>query len=125
MMTVAGTEPSDRNKIRQDLVAARYKGETVVVPVASITPTIYAEAQVGIDVIQRIGMNIDLQNMEWGSVAARRANRARIDKGGWNVFYTELGGMGNISPGPDIAVRTSRGDSWFGWPIDPKMENTA
>ncbi|HKM68983.1 MAG TPA: ABC transporter substrate-binding protein, partial [Stellaceae bacterium] len=45
-----------------------------------------------------------------------------IDKGGWNIFYTYLGGMGNISPGPDIAIRASGADSWFGWPVDPKME---
>jgi len=30
--------------------------------------------------------------------------------------------MGNISPGPDIAIRASGADSWFGWPDDPKME---
>src|SRR5271165_2768845 len=78
--------------------------------------------QVATDVLQRIGMNIDLQVMEWGSVVARRASREPIDKGGWNIFYTYLGGMGNISPGPDIAIRASGADSWFGWPVDPKME---
>jgi peptide/nickel transport system substrate-binding protein len=54
--------------------------------------------------------------------AARRASREPIDKGGWNIFYTYLGGMGNISPGPDIAIRASGADAWFGWPTDPKME---
>ena len=29
---------------------------------------------------------------------------------------------GNISPGPDIAIRASGADAWFGWPTDPKME---
>ena len=67
-------------------------------------------------------MNIDLQTMEWGSVVARRASREPADKGGWNIFYTYLGGMGNISPGPDIAIRASGADAWFGWPSDPKME---
>jgi peptide/nickel transport system substrate-binding protein len=56
------------------------------------------------------------------SRVARRASREPIDKGGWNIFYTYLGGMGNISPGPDIAIRSSGLDSWFGWPTDPKME---
>ena len=114
--------PKDLDKIKKDLAAAGYKGERVVVLAASTIPTIYAEAQVATDVLQRIGMNIDLQTMEWGSVVSRRASREPIDKGGWNIFYTYLGGMGNISPGPDIAIRASGADSWFGWPVDPKME---
>ena len=114
--------PKDLNKIKENLAAAGYKGEKVVVLAASTIPTIYAEAQVATDVLQRIGMNIDLQTMEWGGVVARRASREPIDKGGWNIFYTYLGGMGNISPGPDIALRASGVDSWFGWPTDPKME---
>jgi peptide/nickel transport system substrate-binding protein len=112
----------DFDKIKKDLASAGYQGERVVVLAASTIPTIYAEAQVATDVMQRIGMNIDLQTMEWGSVVARRASREPIDKGGWNIFYTYLGGMGNISPGPDIAIRASGADAWFGWPTDPKME---
>jgi peptide/nickel transport system substrate-binding protein len=114
--------PKDLDKIKKDLAGAGYKGERVVVLAASTIPTIYAEAQVATDVLQRIGMNIDLQTMEWGSVVARRASREPIDKSGWNIFYTYLGGMGNISPGPDIAIRASGKDAWFGWPNDPKME---
>ena len=114
--------PKDFDKIKEDLASAGYQGERVVVLAASTIPTIYAEAQVATDVLQRIGMNIDLQTMEWGSVVARRASREPIDKGGWNIFYTYLGGMGNISPGPDIAIRASGADAWFGWPTDPKME---
>ena len=114
--------PKDFDKIKKDLASAGYQGERVVVLAASTIPTIYAEAQVATDVLQRIGMNIDLQTMEWGSVVARRASREPIDKGGWNIFYTYLGGMGNISPGPDIAIRASGADAWFGWPTDPKME---
>jgi peptide/nickel transport system substrate-binding protein len=114
--------PKDLDKIKRELAEAGCKGERVVVLAASTIPTIFAEAQVATDVLQRIGMNIDLQVMEWGSVVARRASREPIDKGGWNIFYTYLGGIGNISPGPAIALRASGADAWFGWPTDPKME---
>ncbi len=67
-------------------------------------------------------MNVDLLALEWGGVVARRASREPPDKGGWNIFYTYLGGMGNISPGPDIAIRGSGTSAWFGWPTDAKME---
>jgi peptide/nickel transport system substrate-binding protein len=114
--------PKDLEKIRRDLKDAGYQGEKVVVLAASTIPTIYAEAQVVTDLLQRIGMNIDFQAMEWGSVVARRASRAPIDKGGWNIFYTFLSGLGNISPGPNIPIRAGGADAWFGWPDDPKME---
>jgi len=100
---------------KRDLAGAGYKGERVVVLAASTIPTIFAEAQVATDVLQRIGMNIDLQAMEWGSVVARRASREPIDKGGWNIFYTYLGGVGNISPGPDIAIRVRVADRPEKW----------
>jgi peptide/nickel transport system substrate-binding protein len=126
MASTVGVEitrgPKDLNRVKQELADAGYKGERVVVLAASTIPVIFAEAQVATDVLQRIGMNIDLQTMEWGSVVARRASREPLDKGGWNIFYTYLGGMGNISPGPDIAIRASGADAWFGWPSDPKME---
>jgi peptide/nickel transport system substrate-binding protein len=114
--------PKDIDSIKKNLASAGYQGERVVVLAASTIPSIFAEAQVATDVLRRIGMNIDLQVLEWGSVVARRASREPVDKGGWNIFYTALGGMGNISPGPNIAIRASGADAWFGWPTDPKME---
>src|SRR6201987_6427228 len=88
--------PKDLNRIKENLAAAGYNGEKVVVLAASTIPTIYAEAQVATDVLQRIGMNIDLQTMEWSSVVARRGGREPGDKGGWNIFCTYLGGMGSV-----------------------------
>jgi peptide/nickel transport system substrate-binding protein len=66
---------------------------------------IWAEAQVASDLLTRIGFNVDLQALEWGTVVQRRASREPIDKGGWNIFYTYLGGFGNVSPAPNIAIR--------------------
>ena len=114
--------PKDIGSIKKNLASAGYQGERVVVLAASTIPSIFAEAQVATDVLRRIGMNIDLQVLEWGTVVARRASREPVDKGGWNIFYTSLGGMGNISPGPNIAIRASGADAWFGWPTDPRME---
>jgi peptide/nickel transport system substrate-binding protein len=80
-------------------------------------------SQVATDVLQRVGMNIDMQLLEWGSVVARRGSREPADKGGWSIFYTSLGGMGNVSPGPNLPLRANGPGAWFGWPDDPKMES--
>jgi peptide/nickel transport system substrate-binding protein len=127
MASTVGVEitrgPKDYDKLRQELIAAGYKGEKVVILAASTIPTIWAEAQVASDTLKKIGFNIDFQSLEWGMVVARRASQEPIDKGGWNIFYTYLGGFGNISPAPNITFKSSGTKSnWFGWPTDPKME---
>jgi peptide/nickel transport system substrate-binding protein len=115
--------PKDYNKLRQDLVAAGYKGEKVVILAATTIPSIWAEAQVASDALKKIGMNTDFQALEWGTVVQRRASKEPLDKGGWNIFYTYLGGFGNITPAPNLPIRSTGGNgSWFGWPNDPKME---
>lgn len=126
MASTVGVEitrgPKDLAKIKAALAATGYKGEKIVILAATTIPTIWAEAQVASDLLSRIGFNIDLQALEWGAVVARRASREPIDKGGWNIFYTYLGGFGNVSPAPNIAIRGNGAAAWFGWPTDPKME---
>ena len=126
MASTVGVEitrgPKDYDKLKKDLIAAGYKGEKVVILAASSIPSIFAEAQVASDVLTKIGMNVDFQALEWGTVVQRRASREPNDKGGWNIFYTWLGGFGNLSPAPSIGIRGAGLSSWFGWPTDPKME---
>ncbi|MBV9252338.1 MAG: ABC transporter substrate-binding protein [Acetobacteraceae bacterium] len=112
----------DYKKLKQQLAAAGYNGEKIVVLAATTIPSIWAEAQVASDVLTKIGFNVDFQALEWGTVVQRRASREPIDKGGWNIFYTYLGGFGNISPAPDIAIRCNGLSAWFGWPTNPQIE---
>ncbi len=104
------------------LKAAGYNGEKVVILAATTIPTLWAAAQVGQDLLQKIGLNVDLQSLEWGTVVQRRASKEPIDKGGWNIFHTNLGGMSNVTPAANFAIRASGADAWFGWPSDPAME---
>jgi peptide/nickel transport system substrate-binding protein len=126
MASTVGVEitrgPKDLAKIKADLTAAGYNGEKIVVLAATTLPNIWAEAQVATDLLTRIGFNVEMQALEWGTVVQRRASREPIDKGGWNIFYTYLGGFGNVSPAPNIAIRGNGTSTWFGWPTDPKME---
>lgn len=126
MASTAGVEigrgPKDYAKLSKDLTAAGYKGEKVVVLAAQSFPSIFAEAQVASDVMKKIGLNVDFQVSDWGTVVQRRASMQPPDKGGWNVFFTYLGGLGNISPAADIAIRGNGRAAWFGWPTDPKIE---
>ena len=128
MASTVGVEitrgPKNYDKLKQDLIAAGYKGEKVVILAASTIPTIWAEAQVASDTLKKIGMNTDFQALEWGTVVQRRASKEPIDKGGWNIFYTYLGGFGNITPAPAIPIQSSgvATEAGSAGRRDPKME---
>jgi len=111
----------DYDKIKQELAAAGYKGEKIVLLGPSTIPTLHAQSQVLDDLLRKIGINVDYQSLEWGTVVQRRASKEPIDKGGWNIFVTNLGGTGNIFLPAAIALRSGP-NAWFGWPNAPKLE---
>ncbi len=113
---------TDPAKMKQALADAGYKGEKVIVLGAADFPTISAIAQVGADMMSKMGFNVDYQAMDWGSVVQRRSSKEPPGKGGWNVFFTFLGGTGNILPAADIAIRANGAGAWFGWPDNPKQQ---
>jgi peptide/nickel transport system substrate-binding protein len=126
---LAVDEGFDEVKQRGNIEAAKkavaesgYKGERIVVLSATSIPSIWQMAQVCNDVLKRIGLNIDVVAVEWGTVVQRRASREPIEKGGWNIFYTYLGGAGNLSPAGMSAQRGNGTSAWFGWPSMPKVE---
>src|SRR5262249_7965231 len=114
--------PKDYDKLKQELIAAGYKGEKVVALTSTTIPTVYAEGQVATDALQKIGLNVELQVLDWGALVKRRTIREPVDKGGWSLFYTNLNGAGNVFPGPRLPLRGNGANAWFGWPTNPKME---
>ena len=116
------TGPRDLAKVKKDLAAAGYKGEKIVVMVASDFPTLNAMGQVGADMLQKCGMNVDLQITDWGSVVQRRASRKPPADGGWNVFFTSFGGIDQFTPAGHLGLRGNGESGWFGWPTEPKLE---
>jgi peptide/nickel transport system substrate-binding protein len=116
------TGPRDLAKVRADLLAAGYAGEKIVVLGASDYPSTDALAQVAADMLRKVGMNVDFQSIDWGTVVQRRASKQPPDKGGWNIFFTYLNGTGNFDPAGQLGIRGNGKDAWFGWPDMPKME---
>jgi peptide/nickel transport system substrate-binding protein len=85
-------------------------------------PRINALCLVAADLMQRCGLNVDLQSMDWGTVIQRRSSKAPTDKGGWSVFVTTLTGADMSSPAGALALRGNGGDAWLGWPTAPELE---
>ena len=116
------TGPRDLDRARREVKEAGYKGEKVVVMSPSDYPRISALANVAADMLKQCGLNVDLQETDWGSVIQRRANRNSPDKGGWSVFFTTFTGNDMSSPATNLALRGNGAAAWPGWPTAPKLE---
>jgi peptide/nickel transport system substrate-binding protein len=112
----------DFAKVKKELAAAGYNGEKIVVMVATDLPALNAMGLVGVDMLQKSGMNVDVQETDWGSVVQRRSSRKPPAEGGWNVFFTSFGGIDQYTPAGHLGLRGNGKDAWFGWPDDPKLE---
>jgi peptide/nickel transport system substrate-binding protein len=116
------TGPRDFERAKREVKAAGYGGEKVVVLSPSDYPRINALANVAADMLQKCGLNVDLQEMDWGTVIQRRANKNPPAQGGWNVFFTTFTGNDMSSPATNLALRGNGAAAWPGWPTAPKLE---
>ncbi len=126
MATDAGmsalTAPRDMDRVKAELKAAGYKGEKVALIAATDFPVLKAMADVGADMMQRAGMSVDYQALDWGTVLTRRTSRKPVAEGGWSCFFTAWAGTDTLTPAGHISLRANGKDAWFGWPDDPKLE---
>ena len=111
----------DYAKVKKELAAAGYNGEKVVMLQADDYPTLRALAEVSSHVMREVGMNVDVQTGDWGTVSQRRSNREGVDKGGWSAFCTGL--SSTITPAEHLCLRTNGAKAWFGWPDNALIEN--
>ena len=116
------TSKRDLAAVARALKEAGYNGEKVVVLGATDQHQTYAFTLVVVDVLKRVGMNVEFVTADWGTVVQRRANKATPEQGGWNIFFTNLNGTNNFDPASHLGIRGNGRDAWFGWPEAPRLE---
>jgi peptide/nickel transport system substrate-binding protein len=114
--------PRDFDAAKRLLADSGYCGDPVTCLVAQDQPEVKAMGEVTADLLKRLGMNVDLAALDWGTVGARRAIKTPPGKGGWNMFHTYHGGDDCVSPASYIALRANGDRAWFGWPDIPEVE---
>ena len=126
MASVAGAKPlegpRDLAKAKELIKEAGYHDEKVVLLDPTDFPTLHALAQVTNDLLRRLGIHVELQAMDWGTLVSRRASKAPIDQGGWNIFLTTFPGIAILDPAVNAPLRANGAAAWFGWPNDPIIE---
>jgi peptide/nickel transport system substrate-binding protein len=115
--------PRDYPAVKRKLTQAGYNGEKVVVISPADVPELSQLSKVGAEQLRRAGMNVDFQEMDFGTLVRRRGNQAPPDKGGWNAFFTLIDrSIPNTNPFGNQAIRADGKAGWDGWPSSPRIE---
>jgi peptide/nickel transport system substrate-binding protein len=126
MANTAGSEAltgkRDYGKAKQLVAESGYKGERIVILDAVDQPVAHSQALVVADELKKLGLNIEIQSMDWGTLVTRRAIKEPLDKGGWNIFATGWVGADLLDPAGNPTLRTNGEKGHFGWPSDDKIE---
>ena len=120
LYTTAGGEvlegPRKYDAAKALLKEAGYGGERVAMLVATDVAITKAQGDVAADLLARIGMNVDYQALDWGTVGARRVKKDPVAQGGWSIFFTWYAGADCINPAAYTALQATGESAWFGWP---------
>jgi peptide/nickel transport system substrate-binding protein len=112
----------DMELAKRMIAESGYNGERIVLLATTDIASLQALSQVAGDMFRRLGLNLDYQAMDWGSVVQRRASREPLERGGWSVFCTNWGGLDHINPAGHHSLRGNGTSGWFGWAESPKLE---
>src|SRR5437763_5723615 len=116
------TGKRDFEKAKKMIAEAGYKGEKIVVMDGVDQPVAHTQALVITELLKKLGLNVDLQAMDWGTLVTRRASKEPIDKGGYNIFATGWVGADLLDPVLNLPLTSNGANAWFGRPNDEKLE---
>ncbi|MBI1775199.1 MAG: ABC transporter substrate-binding protein [Proteobacteria bacterium] len=126
--TTVGSEPYQKRNIeraKQLMKEAGYDGRPIVVMDPTDQQIIHNIAIMTAQSLKDIGVNVDLQAMDWASLTSRRANKDKPGSGsqGWDIFTTWSSSIIMQSPITNFAmVATCDGNNWYGWACDDELE---
>ena len=116
------TRPRDLEAARRLLRESGYANQRVVLLSATDLPNLQGLTEVAADLMRRVGFNVDLLAMDWGTQIQRRTNRGPVEAGGFSAFCTTWEGLDTSVPGSHQPLRGNGANAWSGWPTSPKRE---
>ena len=114
--------PTDVARGKRELAEAGYRGERVVLMSPTDHPISAPLANVADDLFRRIGLNVDTQAMDSGTMFQRRNSREPVEKGGWSCFPSMVSGINILNPAVADTARGNGLQGWYGWPTSDTLE---
>jgi peptide/nickel transport system substrate-binding protein len=107
---------------RKLLEQAGYKGEPVLLMRPGDYPALAKAPLVVKQQLEQAGFKVDMPNMDWQTLLARRAKKDPASAGGWNAFITFNAAADALMPTTMVMLNATGDRGWFGWFSDPELE---
>jgi peptide/nickel transport system substrate-binding protein len=115
--------PRDPALARKLIAESGYKGEKIVLMIPEV-PEYRAMGEVTGAVLQQLGLNLDSQAMDWGTLSARARSTDPTVRAGWSCYCVGWAGLWPSNPGSNIPLSGVRPnpamealrDAWFDAP---------
>lgn len=112
----------DVQRAKKLMSEAKYDGSPLVALQVTDVSALSPQPMVTAASLRKAGFKVNLQGMDFQTWATRRVNQNTVDKGGWNVFNTNLGSLDISDPIRSMFVASNGKKAWFGWPDVPEIE---
>ena len=104
------------------LKEAGYDGTPIVLLHSTDLAVLTNLAPVAKQLLEKGGFKVDMQDMDWQSVVARRAKKEPPSQGGWHAMLTSWVSADILNPVSTAFLNASCDKAPFGWPCDADME---
>ena len=119
----AGLLRGDLEGARKLLKEAGYDGTKVVLLQPTDFPETTPYGPITAQALRAIGMNVDMQVMDWNALVTRRTKMDPPDQGGWNVMHSNWSAFTVHNPMTNQPLNGGgKKGAWFGWPEDARMD---
>jgi peptide/nickel transport system substrate-binding protein len=110
------------DEIKRMLAEAGYGGERILLMHPTDQTFYDAMSSVAAAAWRAVGLNVDDQSMDWGTVVQRRTSMEPLERGGWSVFPAGYPAAEYRDPVFASNIRGNGRGAWFGWPEDAELE---
>lgn len=110
------------DRARATLREAGYNGEPIVHINPSDFNAVTQQGRLTVELMRRLGVNIQPVESDWASILGRRNNRNPPTQGGWNLHNTNGPAATIANPAVSFAIRMNGDRAWPGWPTDTAVE---
>ena len=113
---------ADPKKAAQMLKDAGYDGTPVVLMRPTDLAAIAKLPLVAKQQLEAAGFKVDMQQMDWATLLARRSKKDAPKDGGWNAFMTAWTAGDILNPLTMAMMNTAGDKGWFGWQDDKQID---
>lgn len=107
---------------RKLLQEAGYDGTPILLMHSTDLSVLTNLAPVAKQLWERAGFKVNMVDMDWQSLVARRAKRVPVAEGGWNVFITSWVAADVLNPISSAFIAANCEKAAPGWPCDATLE---